>query len=272
MPELPEVEVVRRRLDAWAAGKVILRARVPKSRVLGTQSPRKVATFLAGRRIESVERRGKSMLLRLSDEGALHLHLGMSGSISDGGGPKPKHVRLELALDDGTEVRFDDPRMFGRVAVGPWAELTERYFLPLGPDPLLGELTPATLAEILGRSRRPIKIALMEQGLIAGIGNIYASEALWRSKLDPRMPANAIDRPGARRLAAAIRRTFLEAIERLEAGERYLSQGGVNAFRVYDHAGERCPRCRRAVIQKMEQGGRSTYWCPRCQLSASRRR
>lgn len=267
MPELPEVEVARRQLEDWMRDRTIVRARVPSSRVLGTVPPRRVARFLAGRRVEAVERHGKSMLVRLSEGGALHLHLGMSGQVLLAGEPgEPAgHVRLELELDDDRRVLLDDPRMFGRVVVGPWAELAERYFVPLGPDPLLESFTPAVLFEILGRSKRPIKIVLMDQRRIAGIGNIYASEALWLSKIDPLMPAHAIRRDRAKKLHAAIRRTMTDAIQRLEAGEEYLSRGGENGFQVYDREGERCPRCRRSRIERFELGGRSTFWCRSCQ-------
>jgi len=263
MPELPEVEVARRHLDEWARDKTILRARVPKSRVIGKQAPATIAKFLSGRKIETVERKGKSILVKLSDEGALHLHLGMTGEILLAPGDA-RHVRLELLLDDDSRVLFDDPRMFGRVAAGPWDKLHEKYFLALGPDPMEEEFTPVSLLEILKKSQRPIKLLLMDQAKIAGVGNIYASEALWRAKIDPMLPARALDLRRAKLLHAAIRKTMTASIARLLDGEKYLSAGGENHFEIYGREGEACPRCRKKIL-RYEMGGRSTYWCRACQ-------
>jgi formamidopyrimidine-DNA glycosylase len=202
------------------------------------------------------------MLVRLSRDGALHLHLGMTDQIllapEEG-----RHVRLLLELKGGGRVLFDDPRMFGRVAVGPFGELVRRYFEVLGPDPMQAELTSARFAAILESSRRPIKLLLMDQTRIAGVGNIYAAEALWRAKIDPATPAREIDAQRARALLAAIRRTMSDAIVRLEEGEKYLSAGGENHFRIYGREGEPCPRCRKKILRH-EQGGCSTYFCPLC--------
>lgn len=260
MPELPEVEIARRRLAAWTRDQVIVRARVPKSRVLGGQSPKQVRAFLEGRIAIEVERKGKSMLVRLSDGGALHLHLGMTGEIVLAG--EASHVRLELELEGGARVQFDDPRMFGRVAVGPWAALETKYFGALGRDAL--RISAKDLFEVLLRSKRPIKTVLMDQARIAGVGNIYASEALWIARIDPMRAANAIVQREVELLIKAIRSTMRAAIARLAAGERYLSRGGENRFRVYGHEGEPCPRCR-LPLQRFELGGRSTFWCRRCQ-------
>ena len=268
MPELPEVEVARRHLEAWSRDRTILRARVPKSRVIGKQSPAKIAKFLSGRTIESVERKGKSILVRLSDRGALHLHLGMTGEIllapTDA-----RHVRLELLLDDDNRVLFDDPRMFGRVAAGPWTELHKKYFLTLGPDPMQEDFTPSELIGILQKSRRPIKLLLLDQAKIAGVGNIYASEALWRAKIDPMLPARSVDSRRVKALLAAIRKTMNDSLVRLLGGEKYLSAGGENHFQIYGREGDPCPRCRSEII-RYELAGRSTYWCRTCQIAAHR--
>jgi formamidopyrimidine-DNA glycosylase len=269
MPELPEVEFARRRLSSWLQDRTIIRARVPRSRVIGKQSPAKVASFLAGRTVEGVSRKGKSLLVRLSDEGALHLHLGMTGDFSLAPS-SARHVRLALELSDGETMLFDDPRMFGRVAVGPWREMGKKYFDALGPDPMERAFTAAKLAEILSRSRRPIKLLLMDQTRIAGVGNIYASEALWLAKIDPMSPSKAIDAPHLKALHAAIRKTMSDSIARLEQGEKYLSQGGENHFRIYGREGEACPRCRKKIL-RYDQAGRSTYWCRACQRPSRRR-
>lgn len=263
MPELPEVEVARRHLEQWTRDRAIVRARVPKSRVIGEQSPAAMVKFLVGRRIEAVDRKGKSMMARLSREGALFLHLGMSGQILLAP-EQGRHVRLELELEEGARVLFDDPRMFGRVAVGPWKKMEKKYFDPLGLDPMSDRFSPEDLGAILERSKRPIKLLLMDQARIAGVGNIYASEALWLAKIDPRMAANAIDARHAKSLHAAIRRAMGAAILRLEEGEKYLSAGGENRFQIYGREGERCKRCHQR-IERYELGGRSTYWCRMCQ-------
>jgi formamidopyrimidine-DNA glycosylase len=259
MPELPEVEIARRRLAAWTRDQVIVRAHVPKSRVLGAQSPKQVRAFLEGRTALDVERKGKSMLVRLSSAGALHLHLGMTGEIVLSGAT---HVRLELELEGGARVQFDDPRMFGRVAVGPWETLEAKYFGALGRDAL--RISAKDLFEVLLRSKRPIKTVLMDQARIAGVGNIYASEALWIAKIDPMRAANTIAQREVEPLTKAIKSTMRAAIARLAAGERYLSRGGENRFQVYGHEGEPCPRCGRP-LHRFELGGRSTFWCRKCQ-------
>lgn len=263
MPELPEVEVARRKLAHWTAGRLIVRARTGKSRLLGPQSPQKVTRALRGQRVEGVERRGKHLLARLASGGALYLHLGMTGRLllEDGA----KHVRLALELDDGRRVLFDDPRMFGRIRVGSYPDLVERYFEPLGLDPLRDHFTPGTLQSILGRSGRPIKVALMEQHLIAGIGNIQAAEALWLAKIDPEVPARSLDPGAVRRLQRALVETVRRTIADLESGAKYLSEGGENTFFVYGRAGEKCPRCEDAHVLRTVQGGRATFYCPRCQ-------
>lgn len=263
MPELPEVEVARRALARWTEGHTILRAKTGKSRLLGSQSPQKVTRALTGRRVEAVERRGKHLLVRLSAGGGLYLHLGMTGRLlRDQPG---KHVRLALELEDGHRIHFDDARMFGRIQVGRYETLVSRYFDPLGPDPLRDRLTPGALRAILGRSRRAIKVLLMEQRLIAGIGNIQATEALWLAKIDPSAPARSLDTRAISRLARAILESIDRTIRDLESGAKYLSEGGENRFFAYGRAGEPCPRCKTGRIARIVQAGRPTFFCPRCQ-------
>jgi formamidopyrimidine-DNA glycosylase len=254
MPELPEVEIARRNLDRWIGGKTVSGASLDR---------------LVGKRVREVERRGKWLRLALPGEAALFSHLGMTGkwvkrATSDG----PQ--RWERArIDAGrVSVRFVDPRRFGRLMLALDGR-PPRAFAELGPDPLVDGIDAKRLAEKLARTKRSIKETLLDQTLLAGVGNIQAAEALWRAKISPRLAANRLarDPKRVRTLAAGILasiRYTLGASTDPEEIEYVEEPGAPNPFRVYGKANQPCPRCR-TKIRRIVQGGRSTFYCPHCQ-------
>lgn len=267
MPELPEVEFARRSLARWMKGKTIRRAVAAKTRVLSPLSPAAFAKAVAGAKVLDVERRGKNLFLPLARGRGLRMHLGMTGKLlRRKKGDVPRFSRVAFEMSDGGIVHFCDMRLFGAVSAGPAEALRERAFAGLGPDPLLDGLTPAMLRERLAKSKRPLKIALMDQALIAGLGNIHAAEALWRAKVSPFIRADKLTPAQATRLAKGIQAGIAFALDDADDGDDivYVEEGGDNPFHVYDRGGEPCRRCR-TPIKKMTQGGRTTYWCPRCQ-------
>jgi len=267
MPELPEVEVAARQLRSWLSGRRIVAAHAARSRVIRGQAPQRFAS-LAGRRLAGIERVGKWLLLSFDGGEGLISHLGMTGKWirRRKGAAPPPHVRATLELEGGQAVDYRDPRLFGRLVRGSVDEL-RRFpsWRALGPDPLAG-IDAARLHAALARTKRSLKEALMDQRTLAGLGNIHVSEALHRAKLDPRRPASTMTPHESRRLADAIRDGLRYALA-LEDGPEpvaYVEEGGENRFLVYDHAGEPCPSCG-TPIARIVQGGRSTYFCPRCQ-------
>jgi formamidopyrimidine-DNA glycosylase len=275
MPELPEVEIAARNLRAWALGRRVLSAdaEAKARRIFRPERPRAFTEALAGRRVGEVRRLGKQILIRLEGDQAplgVASHLGMTGKWlrrARGEAP-PSHSRARLHLDDGATLHYRDPRLFGRLRLVPGADFGAIPELAaLGPDPLHEGIDVARLAERLARHRIPVKVALLDQALLPGVGNILASEALFRARVDPRRRANALSRAEVKRLASSVRASIEETIER-EAGPepQYVEEPGTeNPFLVYGREGERCPRCRRADIVRIVQAQRSTFFCPRCQ-------
>ena len=269
MPELPEVEVARRKLNSWTQGRVIEKVWTGRSRLLRGASPQRVSKFLEGTKVEGAARFGKHLLVALDQGKGLHLHLGMTGRLHLGGSVAKaqdphKHLRLLMELDDKNAVLFVDPRMFGRIEVGPYRIFVERFVDSLGPDPLSADFTVQELGERLRRTRRAVKIALMEQKLIAGIGNIQAAEALWLAQIEPLAQASGLADAQVQRLHGAILQTIKRTIGALESEDRYLSEGGKNTFFVYGRPGSPCPRCGDPIV-RLEQAGRATYMCRPCQ-------
>jgi len=275
MPELPEVEIAARNLRAWALGRRVLRAGAEEKarRIFRPERPRAFTAALAGRRVGEVRRIGKQLLIRLEGGKAplgLVSHLGMTGKWlrRTRGEAPPSHSRAQLHLDDGATLHYRDPRLFGRLRLVPGADFDAVPELAaLGPDPLDDGIDVAWLASALARRRTPVKVALLDQALLPGVGNILASEALFRAGLDPRRPANTLSRAEVKRLAAGVRASIEETIAR-EAGPEphYVEEpGSANPFLVYGRAGEPCPRCRRAEVTRIVQAQRSTFFCPRCQ-------
>lgn len=267
MPELPEVETVRRELVPWLTGRAIVAARR-----VDAHGP-KYANLerAAGQRIESVDRRGKFLLLPLSAGDELVVHLGMTGIISHRQPPGHLRVLLELSGRGKRTLYFQDVRRFGRFLVVPRGD---HHTLPtlhrMGPEPLGADFTVAAFAAALGRSRAPIKALLMSQRPVAGVGNIYADESLWRARIHPLTPACEV----SRRKIAALRQAIVEVLEAsIEAQGTTLNDyrtvnGEVGAYLVqlaaYGHTGEPCHRCSKAIA-RIVVGGRSSHFCPRCQ-------
>ena len=267
MPELPEVEIASRQLRAWAKGRRVVAARAERSRVIRGQSPQRFAQ-LAGHRLQDVERSGKWMLLRFDGDEGLVSHLGMTGKWirRERGAPSPSHVRASLELEDGHVLDYRDPRLFGRLIRGKVEKLRKLPVLAaLGPDPLPG-VDAKRLYDVLRGTRRSLKEALMDQRTLAGLGNIQVSEALHRARLHPERLGVSLSPDEADRLASAIEESLRSALEGEDSPEpiTYVEEGGENIFLVYDRAGEPCGNCGTA-IERIVQGGRSTYFCPHCQ-------
>ncbi len=292
MPELPEVETVRLGLTPALVGRRIIKVdqRRPDLRF---PFPKDFARRLTGRRVERLDRRAKYILVHLDDGEVLVIHLGMTGRFTvrrDGALSTPgtfeheaptdtAHEHLVLKLDDGARVAYADARRFGYMTLVSETELpAHKLFRHLGLEPLGGGLSAAALAEALKGKKASIKAALMDQRMIAGLGNIYVCEALHRAGLSPKKLAGSLVMPGGRpraaldRLIAAIRAVLLEAIR---AGGSTLrdfqnAEGGSGLFQhdfaVYGREGERCvrPGCR-GTIRRIVQGARSTFYCPTCQ-------
>jgi len=273
MPELPEVEFARRCLARWTGGRRILRVEFDSraGRIFRPAAPALVAKGLTGARVKSVGRIGKHLLVRLEKGGAslgLLSHLGMTGKwLRSGAGlDPPSHSRARLFLDDGKILHYQDPRLFGRLRMVPGARFEEvREVAALGPDPLPG-IDRSRLAAALSRTRLPIKVKLLDQSLLPGVGNIHAAEACFRARIHPGRPSHELSLSEVGRLADGVLASFRSALEAEKGpGITYLEEGGANPFLVYGREGENCPRCRREEIRRIVQAGRSTFFCPRCQ-------
>jgi formamidopyrimidine-DNA glycosylase len=266
MPELPEVEIARRNLERWLTGSRVTAAEADRTRIFrGAHRPsfERLRGALAFAR-----RRGKTLLLGFERNQGFLSHLGMTGKwVRRPKGQAEPYSRARLWLDDGSVVHYRDPRLFGRIHPAA-ADALEglKEVTALGPDPLLERVDGPRRKERLGRSRTPLKVALLDQRRLAGMGNIHAAEALWRAKLSPLRAASSLTAAEWRRLATAIRAVIRFAL-RLEDDEEiaYVEEPGTrNPFRVYGRAGKPCPRCA-ASIRSVRQAGRTTYFCPRCQ-------
>jgi formamidopyrimidine-DNA glycosylase len=278
MPELPEVQTVMRGLRACLQGHVIRHAGVHRAD-LRWKLPRGLAARLTGARVTSFRRRGKYILMRLESGTSVLIHLGMSGRMVIGRGhadAAAPHEHLTLETDDGCRIAFIDPRRFGSVDLVPTAqEDAHRLLTGLGPEPLDDGFTAQVLSDALAGRKTSIKAALSDQRVVAGLGNIYVCEALFRAGISPRRAARTVVGARAERLVDAIRRTLLDAIAAGGSSLRdYVQPDGElgyfqHAWKVYDHEGERCERCPGpptcAGIRRIVQGGRSTFYCPRTQ-------
>ena len=273
MPELPEVETVRRRIAPLVESATIAGAEIVDPRLTRPVSPSLVADALVGERIAAVERRGKYLLWRLGSGRTLVVHLRMTGSLLHfpaGDLPADAYRRATLALDTGAAVGYRDVRRFGT-----WELLDDGHLRPylasrLGPEPLAPSFTSARLARIVAERRAPIKAVLLDQRRIAGIGNIYADEALWRARIHPRRPAGELDAAEVARLHRAVRAALRRGVELSGSTLRdYVTPDGEGGgmqheFHVYGRLGEPCDRCGRP-IERIVVGGRGTWFCPRCQ-------
>ncbi|MCB9834015.1 MAG: bifunctional DNA-formamidopyrimidine glycosylase/DNA-(apurinic or apyrimidinic site) lyase [Planctomycetes bacterium] len=273
MPELPEVETVRRGLEPLLVGHRFAAVRIAETRLRYPLDGARLRRRVAGRRLLAIERRAKYLIFHLEGERALLAHLGMTGrfELAAPGQPLPAHTHVSFRLDDGRELRFIDPRRFGMLAGLDRRELAaEKLLAHLGPEPLAEAFDGETLVAAARGSRRSIKALLMDGRVVVGVGNIYANEALWRVGILPRRAAGRVAAPRLHRLAETVKQVLSEAIA---VGGTTLKDfldptGQAGYFRielsVYDRAGQPCPRCaepiRRSVIQN-----RATFHCPRCQ-------
>jgi formamidopyrimidine-DNA glycosylase len=278
VPELPEVETIRRQLAPLVEGRVVERLEISDPRWCLPLSPDAVVDAVAGRRVERLGRRGKYLVWELEDEAFLLMHLRMTGTLLYDPSPQTPYERVRWTLDDGHELRFCDPRRFGtgELALGDAARAAF-FDARLGVEPLDGELTGEALRRLARGRRAPVKAFLLDQRRIAGVGNIYADESLFRARIHPLRPAGSLTRVQCDALAQAVR-------EALHAG---LAAGGASIddfrhadgvkgafqdeFLVHLRRGEPCPRCGTPVV-KFVAAGRGTYACERCQPRPRRRR
>ncbi len=282
MPELPEVEVLARHLRPLIHGKIIRGVNVRRAKVLRPTLLLKFRQTLLGAKFTGLSRRGKYLLFQLRAKAGgkpvtLLGHLGMTGRIflERKGKGLPKHAAVVLDLG-GENLVYEDTRYFGRLTL----DISAVNWL--GPEPLSDDFDKALLAQSLKRSRQAIKIKLLDQSLVAGVGNIYASEALFRARISPNLPARKLTGAQIARLWRAIRAVLREAIDcgstvplnfggGKSDGLFYFGRatGALDYYeerlRVYDRAGRPCPNCG-TLIKRIHQAGRSTYYCPRCQL------
>jgi formamidopyrimidine-DNA glycosylase len=314
MPELPEVETIRRQLEPEVVGRRIEEVDVFDERWTRPEPPALVEQAVEGRTVEGVERRGKYLILRLDGGRALVMHLRMTGNLllrsaldADGGAPagaaeeatggaiadlmetdrfggprlyesapQLRHLRARLVLDDGSELLFTDARRFGHAVVLDGVAFEAYFATRLGLEPLGGALTPAALAELAAGRTAPLKSFLLSQAGVAGIGNIYADEALFRAALHPLSPAGSMKPEHCEDLTEAIVETLEVALAnrgssiddyRDARGERGSMQ---DEFLVHTREGEPCVRCGEQ-IRRIVVGGRSTYFCPGCQKRLRKR-
>jgi formamidopyrimidine-DNA glycosylase len=313
MPELPEVETIRRQLEPELVGRRIERATVLDERLTRPEPPKSVERALDGRRVEAVERRGKYLLVRLDGERTLAMHLRMTGNLllrepdedmvadlmeveprPDGsrsaeprapsnqprlyeGSPQLKYTRARFELDDGRELVFTDLRRFGQAVVLDQGDALESYFAErLGVEPLSAELTPERVLELAAGRTAPLKSFLLTQSAVAGIGNIYADEALWRARLHPLSPAGSMKLEHAEALVEGITDALELALElRGSSIDDYRDSRGEEGsmqdeFLVHTREGEQCMRGD-GEIRRIVVSGRSTYFCPGCQRRLRRR-
>jgi len=271
MPELPEVETTRRGVEPHVTGKTIREVIV---RHRGLRLPvSETLDQIAGDRITGVRRRAKYLIFDLKQGGSLLVHLGMSGSLrlADPAAEFKKHDHIALTLSTGKQLRFHDPRRFGIFLHLPQGDPLDHSLLgKLGPEPLDGEFTVGTLAKAFASRSIPIKVAIMDPKVVVGVGNIYASEALFRAGILPAAEAAKVSRPRLAKLVAAIKQVLNESIEQGGTTLRdFLNSDGEPGYfsqrlMVYERKGEPCRTCGTAIKHAV-MGQRSTYWCPKCQ-------
>ena len=280
MPELPEVETVARDLRPHLVGATITGARTSWARTLRTHTGEAFAAAIAGRRIETVGRRAKQLVIDLSDAAALTIHLKMTGQlfVVPADAPEDAYVRLVLELADGRELRFRDIRKFGKVGLYGRDPVTGELvtevggasvFAAIGPEPLDPAFTVRDFRRRLRRRKGRLKSLLLDQSFLAGVGNIYADEALWAARLHPLRSAPSLRPADERHLYDAIRSILAEAVERRGSSiDDYTAPDGDGAMQerlqVYQRTGEPCPRCARP-IKRIVVGARSTHFCSWCQ-------
>ena len=272
MPELPEVETVRRRLAPVLEGRVFERVEITDPRLTRPLDPLEVAVELEGERVAVVDRRGKYLIVRFESGRALLVHLRMTGSFlhSANGLADDAHRRAVVRLDDGSDVAYRDVRRFGTWLLLEPEEVEAYVDERVGREPLAEAYRAKHLAEKLHGRRAPVKAAILDQRTVAGVGNIYADEALWRARIHPLTPAAALGPEEVKALYRGVRESLRAGIRRqgstlrdyrLPNGEE---GGAQHEFKVYGRGGEPCERCG-TPIDKIRVAGRGTWYCPTCQ-------
>jgi formamidopyrimidine-DNA glycosylase len=274
VPELPEVETVRRRLEPSLLGRRFERVEILDPRLTRPLDPIEVAAELETERVLALDRRGKYLVVRFESGRVLLIHLRMTGSLLHvGRGALPEadpHLRAVVRLDDGSDVLYRDVRRFGTWLLAEAGEAEPYLRARLGSEPLARAFTSTRLAETLRGRRAPLKAAILDQRALAGVGNIYADEALWRARIDPRRPAGELSDRELRALHRGIRSALRAGIARQGATLRdYRTPDGGSGsmqheFKVYGREGEPCERCGHP-IEKIRAAGRGTWYCPGCQ-------
>jgi len=274
MPELPEVDLVKRHLQLILPGRTIRLAELRREKLVPDMDADAFAGRLANSRIVSVERRGKHILFELSGGDTLITHLRMSGRfmLLDAAAADPKFAHAILYFDDGRLV-YEDQRHFGLMKIVPTAELYEAKELKkLAPEPFGDEFSAEYLFAKLKASGRTLKEFLLDQTKVTGLGNIYAAEAMFRSRLHPTKRANSVSRKKAELLHSAIREVLLDSIglsesvplEPTNIGGNFYGEGASGEWSVYGREGEPCVACK-TPVRRIRQGARSTFFCPVCQ-------
>jgi formamidopyrimidine-DNA glycosylase len=281
VPELPEVETVRRQLAPRLEGRTIDDVRVIDARWCDPAPPAEVEAALRGRRIERVWRRGKYIVCELEDDVHLVMHLRMTGNffVRPGDARPEPHERVLFALDDGSKVAFRDVRRFGTGVVLFGSDARDDYFAArLGVEPLDADAFTAEALRALAKGRRaPVKAFLLNQERIAGVGNIYADEALWRARIHPQRAVGTLKRAQLAELRDAVVAVLEAGIDARGASiDDFRNVDGAmgssqDRFEVYGRAGEPCSRCRRPITKLARVAGRGTYVCERCQPKPRRR-
>jgi len=273
MPELPEVESVRRQLEPTLVGRRFERVSIDDPRLVRPYEPAEVAAELEVEHVAAVERRGKYLVVRFESGRVLRIHLRMTGSLlsaASGSLPDDPHRRAVVNLDDGSDVAYRDVRRFGTWLLLEPGEAEPYLAARVGDEPLDALFTAARLGERLAGRRTSLKAALLDQRTLAGMGNIYVDEALWRARLNPLRPASGLDRNELRRLHRGIRAALEHGLARQGSTLRDYrlpdGSGGSmqNEFRVYGRRDEPCDRCG-TLIARTQVAGRTTWFCPTCQ-------
>jgi formamidopyrimidine-DNA glycosylase len=279
MPELPEVETIRRHLAPFVEGRVLERMEILDPRWSDPADPNTLQDAVAGRRIERLGRRGKYLIWSLDDEVHVVMHLRMTGNLLlVAGDERPRYTRVLLRLDSGETIAFTDPRRFGTGVVLLGDDALEDYFTSrLGVEPLSPDFTTDALRALARNRKQPVKAFLLNQERLAGVGNIYADEALFKARIHPERPVGTLRRAQLDALREAV-------IESLEAGidsrgasiDDYRNPDGAEGtfqtkFQVHLREGQPCVHCG-TTIKKMRSAGRGTYVCETCQPKPRRRR
>ena len=279
MPELPEVETIRLALEPHVVGRRFERVDINYPRLVRPFEPIAVAAELEGERVAALERRGKYLIVRFESGRVLLIHLRMTGSLRHAAGgalADDPHRRAVVKLDDGSDVAYRDVRRFGTWHLLEPEEADDYLERRLGGEPLDRSFTAKRLGERLEGRRAPLKAALLDQRTVAGLGNIYVDEALWRAQLHPLRESGTLDADELQRLTKAIREALRTGIARQGASLRDYStpDGGrgrmQDRFRVYGREGEPCSRCG-TPVDKIRVAGRGTWYCPNCQRQAASR-